>query len=131
MAVISLVIYGSRDALPTVDEIDREVDRVLIIGESISCTWERPTIDHVICGGAHGADLHGYQWARARDLPIIVMGADWDTNGKRAGYVRNAAMAERATHGLGFWRNWSRGTAHMTTCLVMLGKPVRIVEWEP
>lgn len=137
--MISLVIYGSRDAHPTLDEIDRGVAE-LFLGRSfrlielpeVSAFLSGLQINEVVCGMADGADLRGMAWARGRSIPVHEMPAIWRPDGKldlAAGLKRNHAMAQRATHGLGYWRGWSSGTANMTTNMVVLGKPVKVVEW--
>ena len=80
---------------------------------------------------AAGADEYGLAWARRNNIAVIEMPADWRTHGQRAGFIRNRAMAGRATHGLGFWHDESGGTANMATRLVVLGKPCRVLEWRP
>lgn len=81
----------------------------------------------VISGTAPGADRVGEKWARDKGIPVQRMPADWDMHGKRAGYLRNTAMAEVADGGLGLWDGVSRGTAHMTRELERLGKPLHLV----
>lgn len=103
---VSLVIYGSRNAFPSLPQIDFQVERLGLTPAQVSL---------VVCGGA-------------QDLPTQVIKPEWEKHGISAGLVRNAAMASIATHGVGFWKDWSRGTSHMTTCLVSLGKPVVVLE---
>lgn len=81
----------------------------------------------VISGTAPGADRLGEKWAKDRGTPVQRLPADWDTHGKRAGFLRNTAMAEIADGGLGLWDGSSRGTAHMTREMERLGKPTHVV----
>jgi len=53
-------------------------------------------ISVVVSGGAKGADYGGIRYAEKRDLDYIVFEADWNTNGKAAGPIRNREMAEYA-----------------------------------
>lgn len=53
-------------------------------------------ITEVVSGGARGADAGGEQWARGRNVPLVVFPADWKGYGKAAGYIRNKQMAEYA-----------------------------------
>lgn len=46
----------------------------------------------VIHGMARGADMIAGKWARARGKVEKAVPADWATNGKAAGPMRNAAM---------------------------------------
>lgn len=115
--MISLVIYGSRNAFPTDDVITHHVTLLL----------DGAFPDVLLCGMAKGADACGLAWAQRLCVPVVQMPADWSRGDKLAGYRRNDLMAQRATHGLGFWRDSSGGTAHMTTCLVAYEKIVRVV----
>ena len=46
-------------------------------------------------------------------FPCKVFPAQWERYGKRAGPIRNAAMAKYADYGVALWDGESRGTAHM------------------
>lgn len=48
----------------------------------------------IIHGNARGADLLADQYAREKSLRVVPFPADWDTYGKRAGYVRNKQMLD-------------------------------------
>jgi len=67
----------------------------------------------IVSGGARGADALGERYARERGLTLTIMRADWETNGKAAGPIRNRRMAEYGTHLVAFWDGESRGTANM------------------
>lgn len=67
----------------------------------------------VISGCARGADSLGERFALARGHGLLRMPANWNAHGKRAGYVRNNAMLERADALIAFWDGKSRGTEHM------------------
>jgi len=71
------------------------------------------TVDTVVSGCAHGADKLGEKWAVSLKIPIARFPADWDSYGKRAGYVRNSEMAEYADACIVFWNGTSKGTKHM------------------
>lgn len=47
-------------------------------------------------GGARGADALGRQWAQTRSLAVQTFPADWESLGRKAGFVRNQAMAVQA-----------------------------------
>ena len=71
------------------------------------------TVATVVSGCARGADRLGEKWAVAQGIPIARFPANWDSYGKRAGYVRNSEMAEYADACIVFWNGSSKGTKHM------------------
>lgn len=108
---MKLLIAGSRTLSPTADDIDRALEQLRAEHEITA------TIELVISGTARGVDQAGEAWAKARGIPIERMPADWSTHGKRAGHIRNAAMAEIATHALVWWDGVSKGTRDMMRIL--------------
>lgn len=48
----------------------------------------------VIQGEARGADKLAKYWAEDNHLAVISVPAQWDTHGKKAGYLRNVEMAD-------------------------------------
>lgn len=85
----------------------------------------------IISGDARGADKLGRRYAEERGLPCVVMPADWQGQGKKAGYLRNARMADKADALVAFWDGQSKGTAHMIDVMQSQGKPVRVVYYDP
>ena len=80
----------------------------------------------IVSGMARGADALGYQFAQANGVKCYEFPADWDTHGKRAGFIRNKQMGDSADGLLAFW-NGSSGTEHMISYMQSLTKPVHIV----
>lgn len=70
-------------------------------------------ITEVVSGGAKGVDSLGEVWAHSMGVPVKVFPADWDKHGKKAGFVRNAEMAEYADALIAVWDGQSRGTYDM------------------
>lgn len=64
-------------------------------------------------GRAKGVDTLGEQYAKENNLLIAKFPADWDTYGKKAGYLRNVQMAEYAEACICIWDGVSPGTKHM------------------
>ena len=64
-------------------------------------------------GTARGVDRFGEQWAIENNVAIKRFPADWDTHGKRAGYLRNIQMDDYADALIAVWDGESRGTKHM------------------
>jgi hypothetical protein len=56
----------------------------------------------VIHGGARGADELAHQWALRTATPALVVPADWERLGKRAGPLRNEAMGALAERFAGY-----------------------------
>ena len=48
--------------------------------------------DTVIHGGARGADINAGVIAKSHGCAVVVVKAEWDKYGKRAGHLRNTAM---------------------------------------
>lgn len=48
----------------------------------------------LIHGAAAGADSLAGQWARERGVQEVICPANWHKHGRRAGHLRNTAMAD-------------------------------------
>lgn len=53
---------------------------------------ERFDIEQVISGGAKGADMLAEKWCIKNGIFNIIVHANWQEHGRRAGPIRNAAM---------------------------------------
>lgn len=96
---MKLIICGGRSYKLT------ETDRVYL-----DIWLDRYNITEIVSGGCSGADRCGEQWAKQRGLKITRFPANW-ADGKRAGPVRNQAMAEYADYCAVF--PGGKGTADM------------------
>lgn len=97
-----LIIAGGR-------EFDDEA-----LFEEMMRHFQTSKIDVVLSGKCPtGADAMGEKWAARRGIRIEEHPANWTAHGKRAGYVRNLEMAERADALVAFWDGASRGTKMM------------------
>lgn len=83
----------------------------------------------IVSGKAKGADSLGEKLAKEIGWKIIEYPADWDTNGKSAGYIRNVEMAKNADALIGFWDGKSRGTKHMIDTAEKNNLLVRVVNY--
>src|SRR5574338_392376 len=84
-------------------------------------------IDIIVSGGAHGVDSMAELVARQRHIRMEVFHADWDTQGKGAGFVRNGKIAARVDHLLAIMApGGTSGTKDTITKAMSLGKPVTI-----
>lgn len=87
------------------------------------------SITTVLCGMAGGADEEGYVWARMLDIPVDEYPADWDGEGKKAGYLRNMDMGNDADGLIAFWDGKSKGTKHMINYMTKLEKPITVFHY--
>lgn len=70
-------------------------------------------IDTIIEGGARGADEWARIWAREASVKLITVPADWDSQGKAAGPIRNQRMVDDFKPDLVVAFPGGRGTADM------------------
>lgn len=83
----------------------------------------------IISGTAKGADTLGERYAEEKSYEVWRYPADWNTYGKKAGYIRNEKMAQVADALVAFWDGKSRGTKHMIDLAYKYGLEVRIVDY--
>jgi len=88
------------------------------------------SITEVVSGVAKGADITGEEWAHDTEISIKQFPADWETNGKAAGPIRNTKMADYAEALVAFWDGNSRGTKHMIDTAVKKGLYVKVFLYE-
>jgi hypothetical protein len=83
----------------------------------------------IVSGTARGADKLGERYARERGYKIKRFPADWDKNGKRAGYIRNEQMAKYADACVCFWDEQSKGTKHMIDLAKQYKLALRVINY--
>lgn len=81
----------------------------------------------IVSGMARGADALGSYFAKANNVKMYEFPADWNTYGKRAGFMRNEEMGRFSDALIAFWDGKSKGTDHMISFMQSLSKPVYIV----
>ena len=69
-------------------------------------------IDHIVSGGARGADSLAYLYAENNGIKTIIYKAQWDKYGKGAGYIRNKLIIDDCDVVIAFWDGKSKGTKH-------------------
>lgn len=116
-----LIIAGSRGFS------DYELLKQSIIDQGF---WKIKQELEVVCGMARGADLLGKQFADRNGLIVHKFPADWDTQGKAAGHIRNKQMGDFADSLLAFWDGSSRGTKHMIEYMQYINKPTIVVMYK-
>ena len=67
----------------------------------------------VVSGACRGADSCGEAWANCMGIPVRTFPADWQKNGKAAGFMRNETMAKYADCVMAF--PGGNGTADMVS----------------
>ena len=114
---IKLVIAGSR----TITDED-------LIAHLMNRAWATFGPYTVISGTARGVDAEAAAIARAINVEVEDMPADWDKYGKSAGYKRNEQMARAADAALIIWDGRSRGAQHMARIAAEAGLPTVLVQ---
>jgi hypothetical protein len=126
-----VIIAGTRDTIVDDYAIQLGLDRLM--GDFGLMPTE------IVSGCARGPDRAGERWALANSpwtpngiklTRFPVTPADWHRYGKRAGIIRNAAMAGYADALIAYWDGLSRGTGNMIDQMRKLAKPVVIVNTE-
>jgi len=119
---MKLIIAGTR-TFKNKAMLDMSID--YLYGDTYSRDKLNDThITEVVCGMAKGADLLGYNWALAHNVPIKEFPANWDVHGRSAGIKRNKEMADYADEALVFWDGKSAGSLNMIREMIKRNKPV-------
>lgn len=88
----------------------------------------------IVSGGAKGADFLAEKYAKEKGYVLKVFRADWDKNGKAAGYIRNEEMhkfiATFEKRGvIAFWDGSSKGTAHNFDLAKKYNNQIKIINY--
>ena len=102
---IRCIVAGGRD-FTDILTATQELDALLLDKYAIEDI-------EIVSGCANGADKIGELYAKNRGIAVKKFPADWDTHGKKAGYLRNTEMAEYANRCVVFWDGKSKGSKHM------------------
>lgn len=112
--LVKVLIAGSREHNVPTWRIEQAFGRLV----SELKLPEYPAEVEVVTGGARGIDRCGKNWAIWANHTSTEMKAEWDKYKKRAGYIRNKAMAESGLDGaIVYWDGESRGTKMMLDLL--------------
>ena len=136
MNEFKLIIAGGRDFNDAA-----LMERVLI---AMADTEYASVALSIVSGMARGADMLGYQFAKAHNIKCYEFPADWDDitvpgavvrlnkynkpYNVDAGYHRNTKMGIFADGLLAFW-NGSNGTGNMIARMKTMGKPVTVIQY--
>lgn len=127
-----IVIAGSRD-FNDYYKLKEETLRIVKELKSEGFNTQRENVE-IVSGTARGADQLGERFAKEFNLGLARFPANWDSYGKRAGYLRNAEMSKYAKQDkevgvlIAFW-NGSKGTKHMIDLATKDGLKVYIVRF--
>lgn len=105
----------------------RTFDNYELLCKKCDLFFSRRKPTAILCGEARGADMLGKRYAIEHGIEVLYFPANWDRDGKSAGYLRNKEMAENADALVAFWDGTSRGTAHMINLAKEKRLKVRIV----
>lgn len=89
-------------------------------------TWD---IDNIVSGGANGADTLAERYADQYNINKKIFLADWETHGKRAGYIRNHEIWKNSDMVVAFWDGQSSGTKHSFELYKKYKKDFLVVEY--
>lgn len=121
MQELKLIVAGGRD-FNDYQRLSAEIFAYAEgVGDSVGVS--------IVSGMARGADALAYQFAKEHNVKVYEFPADWDKYGKRAGYLRNAEMAQFADALMAFWDGESRGTKNMIETMERMGKTVVVVRY--
>jgi len=129
---MKLIIAGSRDLFLTDEEISKAVAAFIMANANpifIPSEPPKPYLTEIVSGTARGIDQLGEAWAKKREIPIRLFPAAWAKLGKKAGPIRNKAMAEYADGALILWDGESRGSKNMYKTMRELGKPALCITY--
>lgn len=94
--------------------------------KTLSFIHKKVPITRIISGGAKGADSLAEQWARENSVDTQVFIPDWETYGKRAGFLRNKQIVDYSEAVVVFWDGKSKGSQHSMKLAKEQGKSVLI-----
>lgn len=107
---MKVIIAGSRSV----------EDYSLVVQAMQRCGYD---VTEVVSGCATGVDTLGERWARANNIPIKEMPANWNRDSKAAGPIRNREMAKYADAAVIVWDSKSAGTRNMVNEMIRHKKP--------
>jgi hypothetical protein len=87
----------------------------------------RAKVTLVVSGAARGADSLGEKWAKEYNIQTLIFPADWNTHGKRAGFIRNEDIIKNCDGCIAFWDGQSSGTKHSLYLCEKYNKPCKII----
>ena len=83
------------------------------LGAALDAVHTGDPVSDLIHGAARGADSLAAAWARSRGISTRPFPADWNRDGKAAGFLRNVRMLREGRPDLVVAFPGGKGTAHM------------------
>lgn len=121
-----ICICGSRDF--DTEENFRTLERVL---ENLLMELKIKKQEvEIVSGAASGADSLGAAYALKNDIELKLFKADWENQGKSAGFIRNKDMATYSDLFVVFWDTISKGTKNMIDNIKKLDKEYYIYTFD-
>jgi hypothetical protein len=118
---MKIVIAGSRNITNTQQVFSKIANGLSKLASGLDCKEIT-----VISGGARGIDTIGEEWAKVVGSPIKRFLPNWNTYGKKAGYLRNKEMIKEADALIAIWDGKSPGTRHIIALAKFKGIPMAI-----
>lgn len=82
----------------------------------------------IVSGGAEGVDAWSVEIGNELGMETIVLQADWQRHGRKAGPMRNAEIVKNVAEVVAFWDGRSRGTLNTIVQATNSGVPVRVID---
>lgn len=116
-----IIIAGSRD-------VENPLAKVTLAMMEALGKWDLTyyEVSTILSGTCRGIDRAGEDWAYLNHVRVSQFPADWNTHGKKAGYMRNFEMADHADALVAIWDGNSRGTKHMIDIATKRGLKVHV-----
>lgn len=103
----------------------RNYNDFIQMNDCLSNLYKMIGIAEIIHGGALGADSMAGAWANKENIPVTVVSADWNKEGKSAGAIRNQHMLDMKPDGVVAFPGGA-GTSHM----IKIAKEAAIPVWQ-
>ena len=107
----------------------RTFDNYDILKKYLDTINKRVEITTIVSGGAKGADSLSEKWAKENNKETLIFLHDWNTHGKKAGFLRNNDIISNCDCVLCFWDGVSKGTEYSITLSKKLNKKCLIVKF--
>jgi len=113
---MKLAVVGSRD-FNDYDLLKKYLDKIHSV----------EPITFIISGGARGADKLSERWAKENNVQTEIYIPDWNTHGRKAGFLRNVDIIKNCDKCIACWDNVSKGTKHSIDLCKKHNKKIKII----